>query len=141
MCVIFCAMVLFQGWSHTFEYWCKVDIIFKLSQLTCPLLKVIFIPFFHPSLVYFLFHWYCCVLSLELNLLWSKIFCFNCLLNQWICLLRVQHLKKFYFHFQDYVDLIIWKVPTVYPLLTLSLTLFPYFYFLKSFLTLHLEPI
>ncbi|XP_035816470.1 light-mediated development protein DET1 isoform X8 [Zea mays] len=24
--------------------------------------------------------------------------------------LRVQHLKKFYFHFQDYVDLIIWKV-------------------------------
>ncbi|BAS72289.1 Os01g0392800, partial [Oryza sativa Japonica Group] len=77
-----------------------------------------------------------------LNLLWSKIFCFNCLLNQWICLLRVQHLKKkFYFHFQDYVDLIIWKVPTVYPLLTLSLTLFPYFYFLKSFLTLHLEPI
>ncbi|KAG2597852.1 hypothetical protein PVAP13_5KG244107 [Panicum virgatum] len=24
--------------------------------------------------------------------------------------LKVQHLKKFYFHFQDYVDLIIWKV-------------------------------
>uniref|UniRef100_A0A8R7Q5K7 Uncharacterized protein n=1 Tax=Triticum urartu TaxID=4572 RepID=A0A8R7Q5K7_TRIUA len=29
--------------------------------------------------------------------------------------LRVQHLKKkFYFHFQDYVDLIIWKVPNIY---------------------------
>jgi hypothetical protein len=44
-----------------------------------------------------------------------------------ICLQRVQHLKKkFYFHFQDYVDLIIWKVPRIHPLLC----------FLSSFLKL-----